>query len=364
MNQRQFYQWFRTLQQHLKGLKKWQALGLAMLSYGIITARRAQASLIAEELPMFGTASAVERRIQRWIANPRIDVKAICTQWVRWVLTGYQGKHIYLLVDETKLADRIGCMVIALAYRQRAIPLAWRCYPANSSKGYPPEGQVGMIVKLLQVILPALPQGKPVILQADRGIGNSSRLMRAVQALGLHFLFRVQWEATFAQEHGQRAALRTRARRGRSWHASGVLFRLEKGVACHVHVLWHAAQKEPWCLATNMTGLTGEEYAMRVWQEESFRDLKSGGWQWQHQRSRNPDTIERWILAMTVAYTWCLSLGRKFMQLAPDVQKKVDCVRTAPKYCLFRMGLRYFKRMFVSRFVSPSFQIGPFHAPP
>ena len=77
MNQEQFYQWFKEMQSRFSGLKKWQAYGLALISYGIIKARKSQASLIAEEIPEFGKASTVERRIQRWIANPRIKIDKV-----------------------------------------------------------------------------------------------------------------------------------------------------------------------------------------------------------------------------------------------------------------------------------------------
>src|SRR5438093_12156655 len=35
---------------------------------------------------------------------------------------------LLVLVDETKLADHLSIMVVALAYRKRAIPVAWPCY--------------------------------------------------------------------------------------------------------------------------------------------------------------------------------------------------------------------------------------------
>lgn len=361
MNQEQFYQWFQVIQQRFPEMKKWQTIGLALISYGILKARSSQASLIAEELPEFGKASTVERRIQRWISNQRINISKICVPWTKWIMEAYRGEQVYLLVDETKLSDRIGCIMISLAFEKRAIPLIWRCYRANSSTDYPEEGQVGVITKMLTDILPVMPKKRDIIVQADRGIGSSSNLMSKIEKMGLFYLFRIQQAAIFIAENGEKAALSNLIEAGNEWHATGELFATHK-VKCHVHILWDEEQEEPWCLATNLEGLSGREYAKRVWQEESFKDLKSGGWQWQKNLSRNPDTIERLLLPMVIAYAWCISLGVWFYQLEKTSQRMIDYVRKDVKYSVFRIGLRYFKRMFSLSNPLQYFQIGPFHA--
>lgn len=363
MNQKQFYQWFEEIRKRFSGLKKWQSLGLILISYGIIKSRRVQASLIAEELPEFGKASTVERRIQRWIANPRIKVWELSVNWLNWVLENYQGEHIYLLVDETKISDRIGCMMISLAVQNRAIPLIWRCYRANSAADYPDEGQVKMIGKLLQILLEAIPKDKIVIMEADRGIGNSSNMMREVSDLGGKFLFRVKKEAIFTTKEGLSTPLTELAVVGQEWHGKGTLFTKHRQVECEVHIHWEEDQDESWCLATNLSGLTGKEYAFRVWQEESFRDLKSGGWQWHISLIRNPTIVERLLLPMALAYAWCVSLGLLFLEQNKETQLVVDCVRKHIKYCAFRMGLRFFKRYLFLYPEKLTLTIGPFPAP-
>lgn len=310
MNPTPFYQWKNEVQKHFGELKKWQSLGLAIISYGIIKSRKSQASLIAEEIPEFGKAATVERRIQRWIANPRIPVDRVAVQWAAWVLEGYVGKEVYLLVDETKISDRIACMMISLAIRKRAIPLIWRCYRANSSEDYPAEGQVQMIRALLEKLKAVLPTDKAIILEADRGIGNSSNLMREVKDADIEFLFRVNRAAIFTSKEGVSHSLQDIAQRGQIWQETGTLFTKHRAMKdCTVHILWDEDCDEPWCLATSLEGMTGSEYKLRVWQEESFRDLKSAGWQWQSSLLRNPEIAERVLLPMALAYAWCLSLG-------------------------------------------------------
>jgi hypothetical protein len=361
MNQKQFYQWLEEIRKRFPSLKKWQATGLAMMSYGIIKSRHSQASLIAEELPEFGKASTVERRIQRWIANPRINVEEVTQSWAQWVLGNYHAQELYLLVDETKISDRIGCMMLSIAVEKRAIPLKWRCYRANSRKDYPPEGQVALILDMLKKVLSVVPEGKTVIVEADRGIGNSSRLMQGVSELGAYFLFRLTSDVVLTTEAQGALHLKQIARRGEVWHGQGTLFtKKRRTLECRVHILWEEDQDEPWCLATNLPTLNGEEYAFRVWQEESFRDLKSGGWQWQKSLTRNPEITERRLLAMVLAYTWCVTLGLLFTSMKKKVRQAVDYIRGRRKYCVFRMGLRFFKRYLYLDPAQIPLQIGPF----
>ena len=365
MNPQLFYQWKDEIRKHFSNLNKWQALGLAIISYGIVKSRRSQASLISEEIPEFGKASTVERRIQRWIANPRILVSQGSVFWTQWVLESYTGAQIFLLVDETKISDRIGCMMVSLAIQNRAIPLIWRCYQANSSEGYPEEGQVKMIGDLLKKLTTVLPKDKSIILEADRGIGNSSNLMREISEIGIYFLFRINITAIFTSKEGVSRPLKNLARRGETWHGVGTLFTEHRAVEeCTVHIFWDEEDcDEPWCLATNMQVLTGKEYKLRVWQEESFRDLKSAGWQWQSSLLRNPEIAERILLPMALAYAWCVSLGMFFENLDEDTRLPVDYIRKNPKYSVFRKGLRFFKRYL---YLCPNkipVQMGPFLAP-
>src|SRR6478609_9153016 len=103
-------QWLDQLQTRLP-LGKWQALNLALLSFGIVAARSCTLSIVAERLWAFGKADSVERRLQRFVSNERICVHQCISAWARWVLTNLCSsscsQQIVLLVDETKLADRL-----------------------------------------------------------------------------------------------------------------------------------------------------------------------------------------------------------------------------------------------------------------
>ena len=73
--------------------------------------------------------------------------------------------------------------------------------------------------------------------------------------------------------------------------------------------MWSEGYAKPWALVTNDATLTRYEYAQRNWQEQSFRDLKSGGWHWADSEVRSPVRMSRLLLLLVVAYAWILGLG-------------------------------------------------------
>ena len=50
---------------------------------------------------------------------------------------------------------------------------------------------------------------------------------------------------------------------------------------------------------------------MRVWEELTFRDCKSGDWQWRESRVWKPERADMLWLATSAAYARMLSLGAK-----------------------------------------------------
>lgn len=197
MSLKELYHWRRAVRAAFGFLGCWQVLGLALYSYGVVLARQCAPSRVAEKLPLVGKADTVQRRLERWLSNQRIDWQTCCRAWSRWVLSHYSGQRLILLVDETKLGDRLSVMVVGVAYRGCYIPLAFWCYPPK----HWPLGQVELITTLLNWVAPAIPGGVMPLVQADRGIGTSPELLRAIVASGWHFLVRVQKNTRLRSEN-------------------------------------------------------------------------------------------------------------------------------------------------------------------
>jgi hypothetical protein len=341
MNSHQLYQWIEQVSNNFPVLGKWQAKGLALFSAGVILAERCTLSKVAEKLLMVGKPDSQERRLQRWLANPRLDTAAMSRCWVEMVAQQLESEAWVLLVDETKLSDHLSVMVVGLAYQSSCIPLVWRCYRQTQ---YPSEGQVQLITALVEQVITYLPAHYRLTLQADRGIGTSPDLIEAMQALGIYFLFRVQGSSRFRQADGQEYALKELAQVGQVWSGQGQVFKKHGWLQAHVRVVQAEGYDDVWCLVTNDPHLTGGEYAMRYWQEASFRDLKSDGWHWQRSHVWHPDHAQRLLFVLVLAYAWTLTHGTRLRQAPPQVQALIKRGKRQV-YSLFREGLRYMARL-------------------
>ena len=343
MSLEEVYQWYGQIREHLTSLGHWQALTLALYCVGVTLAEKCIPSKVSEKLGVFGKPETVQRRLERWLDNERLRWWVCCRQWAAWVLSRYVGEQIILLVDETKLGQQLSVMVVALAYRGCSIPLAYWCY---HPKLWPEGGQVGLINELLSWVLESLPDGCVPLVQADRGIGTSPELVRSVLALNWQFLFRVQRQTKIRLQGQERRLSHLVNAPGQHWTGHGQVFKKAKWIEATVHAIWEVGYKEPWFLITNAPPAATHDgwlYARRSWQEASFRDLKSDGWQWQVARIFTPNHANRLLLVLSMAYAWMLTVGTYAFD-EPDLFRYVAKPSDKP-FALFRLGLRLFNHL-------------------
>lgn len=96
---------------------------------------------------------------------------------------------------------------------------------------------------------------------------------------------------------------------GQTERVLALLDRVAPALPARRPVLVQADADEPWLLVTNHPFVTAAEYGMRMWEELAFRDLKSGGWQWQRSRVRVPARAARLWLVLALASAWMVVCG-------------------------------------------------------
>ncbi len=327
--------WQAQIRAMIQELGYWQSLGLAMYSLGMVLARQSAPSKVAEKLGKLGKPDSVQRRLERFVDNGRIAWQRCCVAWSRWVLQRVSGVRLILLGDETKLGQHLSVMLVGVAYRSCCVPLAWWAYDPTAW----PMGQVDLIATLLDWIAQALPPGMSPLVQADRAIGTSPALVRAVEQRGWHYLCRVQKSVVLRQGGQERALKHLVNAPGQSWQGTGQVFKKDGWIDATVLVVWAVGYKDYWCLITNDPTARSGDYAVRYWQEAGFRDLKSDGWQWQTSRIWAPDHANRLLLVMALATAWTLTLGT-FAFDEPDLHAHFTKGQVTT-YSLFRLGLRF-----------------------
>lgn len=81
------------------------------------------------------TPAATKRRLERTLANDRLDPETAWPQLARAVLAGWAGGPIVLILDETLNRNDLRCLKLTLAYRKRACRSGRSAMPPAASPG-------------------------------------------------------------------------------------------------------------------------------------------------------------------------------------------------------------------------------------
>lgn len=342
MSQAELYRWLAEIGKCVPSLGRWLRIGIGLYSFGMMLVSHNSASRVAEGLGMIGKPESLRRRFERVLASRQFKREVACAEWSRWVLGRLGGQQPMLLVDETKLGRHLRVMVVGLAWEGCCIPLAFQAYQKMPCR------QVTLITNLLRVVAAGVPVGCCPVVQADRGIGTSPALIRAVEGLGWQYLFRVQNDTRLRLSDQQSVALVQVVQPGGRLRAEGLVFKKFGWLATTVLVIWDKRSAEPWCLVTNAPSVTDYTYGLRYWQEAAFRDLKSDGWQWQTSRVWTPDHAHVLLFVMTLAYAYTLSLGALVLD-SPVLSRLFVRRSKRSAFSIFRLGLRLFRWLTTAR---------------
>lgn len=328
--------------QHLDALSRPTRNALAHLSHALLQERDVRQNHLAQGAPLSIKPDSFERRFQRFLANGRIPLDLAQEQLTRWVLTSLpdRNEEIVLIVDETSLAEHVRVMALCLAYQGRAIPLCWESYPAGSDRC-----QLQIITTLFRRVQRVLPAGGIVLVEADRGIGCSPELLKAIETLGWYYLVRVQKTVHLRLREGEAhkevpfSALLATAGDALSL-CFGKAFKKAGWLSCGILGCFEEGRKDAWCLLTNYPKATCQGYALRMWVEAGFRDLKSNGWQWQCSRLRDAAKVGRLWLLMALSVVFALSLGTQ-AACSATLRREVSRGK-ARQISVFWLGVRLF----------------------
>lgn len=353
MNYTLLYQMETMVAAHFSSLNSWQQQNVALFAYGVIATENCQQGKLARAVSCGEAVESTARRWRRWLNNPAIDHGRFFAELTAWVSQNLPTDTVTLLVDETKLHDRIGIMAVGVAWEGRCLILAWRCYEANCGQAYPPEGQVEVIRQLLEQVKAGLKPSARVLVLADRGIGCSPALCRVVEALQWQYLFRVTCQTKLVTDE-EEYTIAQQVQEGEIWAASGRAFKQRGRVPAHARALWGVGHAEPWALVTNDERLTGHEYALRNWQEQSFRDFKSGGWCLDQSRIRLPGHVTNLLMILALTHAWLIALGSQAVAAGLG-QALIRCADGTLRrsWSLFREGLRFFAQVARRRTLCP-----------
>jgi hypothetical protein len=304
---RVYHSWLRRLNQLQPQAHQRRLSNVACLIAGIYMSQSVHLSSIARKLPGRAKLTSSVQRLRRLLMNRAIQVRV----WYRPVAEmllqrQVQWGPIHLLVDATKVGFRHQLLIVTLAYRRRALPIAWtwiRCARGHSSSAKQ--------LALLGYVHSLIPEGASVSLVGDSEFGAID-VLRQLDAWDWLYGLRQKGSHLVQQAQGewQRFDSLVTNPGDSQWLTDARLTQLH---AYPVNLLahWERGETEPWLLATNHTTpwLTLRDYARRAWTEEMFGDMKRHGVDLESTHLRHFDRLSRLTLAVALLYVWMVAFG-------------------------------------------------------
>ena len=336
-----YHTWMRRICELRPVQRITQIRDFVWLLLGIYLSRSVTLSKVAAELPGSAKLVSLTRRLSRLLDNPAIRVREwyepIAREWLQ-AQAACLGE-IHLIVDGTKVGFSHQLLLVSLAYRKRAIPIAWTW--VKHVKGH--SGAMKQLA-LLNYVRTLLPAGIAVFLVGDCEFG-SVEVLKWLDGWHWFYVLRqksdtclwlegsLAWKPfrSFIQKPGQSI-----------WLGAGYLTSKEI-YPTHLLVHWAKGEEEPWCLATNLLDRTTalNTYRRRPWTEEMFGDFKKHGFDLERTMLRDFLKLSRLTLAVALLYVWLISVGSQTIHAG--LRHLIDR-HDRRDLSLFQIGLRYIKR--------------------
>ncbi len=284
---------------------------LSLLMIGLFLARKVHLSHIVRKWPVKARLPSLTNRLRRFLDNPRLDPFRLY-QPVAELLIGRFEKPdtpLRLILDVTKLGFRHRLLTVSLAYRRRALPLAWSVHRGR-------KGHVKATAQkaLLERLRPLIGPETAVLVIGDSAFGQVE-LMRYVRSRRWHFILRScgHYQVRSALTGGAWLALcQIPIKEGQSRYIGAVSFterHAYEGVFLVMH--WARGEDEPWYLIASgpVSSQTLRHYRLRMWTEELYGDLKGHGFDLEATHLRDARRLERLVLGVALVYVWLIVLG-------------------------------------------------------
>jgi hypothetical protein len=318
-----------------------QIRNFAWLVVGIYKSRSVYLSRIAGKIPGSAKLVSITRRLSRLLDNPAIRVREwyepIARQWLetQWRFV----REVRLIVDGTKVGFGHQLLMVSLAYRRRAIPIAWTW--VKHVRGH---SSAFKQLALLNYVRTLLPLDAAVFLVGDCEFGSVEVLKWLDQWHWFYVLRQKSDICVWLDQYND-------WKRFDSFlHKAGECLWLGHGYLTVNHIYptnllahWQVGEKGPWYLATNLPDLSMalKYYRRRMWCEEMHGDFKKHGLDLESTMLRDFLRLSRLTLAVALLYVWLISAGGRTIH--QGLRHLVDR-HDRRDLSIFQIGLRFIQR--------------------
>lgn len=154
-------------------LSKPQSENMALAVYGMTKKRTGIISDLVRDRLIPGSSKHKNRRkkFDRFLANYRVKPEILFKYWISWAFQVFtSGKYVPIAIDWTTLPGNRQCLMAAIPFLGRGIPLYWRILQSHESIK---DSQNKIEERLLTRLLNMLPDKIRPIIIGDRGFGRA-----------------------------------------------------------------------------------------------------------------------------------------------------------------------------------------------
>ena len=299
--------WFTRLKQLQPNQNISRIRNFAWLIAGIYMSQSVHLSRIANKMPGKAKLTSTVQKLRRLLFNGAIRVRHWYHPVAQMLITRQaQAGSIRLLVDGSTVGFSHQLLIVALAYRRRALPIAWTWVKSN--RGH---SSARKQLALLRYVHGLIPQGVVVSLAGDSEFGAIA-VLRQLDAWHWHYVVRQKsshWVSKTGIYWQQFGSLIEKP--GQTHWSAGAYLTDQHGYQVNLLAHWEKGEKEPWLLSTNFSTpfLTLQGYSRRMWVEEMFGDFKGHGVDLQNTHLRHFGRLSRLMLAVALLYVFVIALG-------------------------------------------------------
>jgi hypothetical protein len=299
---------FRQVRQLWPDLRRTCVRNLVWCLCGMYLSRSVQLHHIAAHIPSDAKLVSVTRRLSRFLGGAALRVRPLyaplAQAWLTAAVTSVG--EIRLILDSTQVSAHHQLLLVALAFRRRAIPIAWTW--VSHQRGLSTACQQRALLRHVRSLLP--PDAR-VLLVGDSEFG-SIELLRQLELW--HWFYVVQQK----QQHLVKLPRQRKFRALRDW-AQGPGQRswweqsrlTKQAFRTNLLLEWAAGEKDPWYLATNLETPAAvlQAYRRRMWIEELFGDLKRHGVDLEMTHLCQIERLSRLTLLVAFLYLYLITTG-------------------------------------------------------
>jgi len=336
-----YHTWLKRIKQLCPQERITRLRNLAWLIVGFYQSKSVHLTKIALKIPGDANLLSTVRRLSRFLDNPAVRVREWYEPIARDLFQSVANTvgEVRLIADGTRVGFGHQLLMIAVAYRRRALPIAWTW--VRTAKGHSSAAKQRALLAYVQRLIPA---HTPVLLVGDSEFG-AVEVIRQLETWGWGYVLRqkANHQVKFADEERWQRFGDVIQKPGQSICLGCGLLTLKHAHPTHLLAHWKRGEKEPWLLATNLASrrATLRAYRRRMWIEEMFGDLKGNGFDLGSTHLRHSLRLSRLTLAVVLLYVWLVSMGSKAIK---DGRRHLVDRAERRDLSIFQIGLRSVER--------------------